>query len=99
MVLARSLALTIKLFLRRSCGLLVVLIDAILDEAATQLETGLITPPQANVPLGQTDQRFELQHTSSVSSWLWHGLFTLMGVLLGRQLPRAHRPVRTLRLV
>lgn len=97
-VLTKTIALSVRIFLRRSCGILIVLIDAILDEAATQLETGLISPPQTSVPLDHTDRRFEMQQQTPIASLLWNGLFTLIGVLLGHRLPR-HIAVRNLRLV
>lgn len=44
-VLARGLALALRIFLRRSVGLIVTLLDALLDEAAASLEASFIAPP------------------------------------------------------
>ena len=51
-IIAKALTLSIRLALRRSLGLIVILLDAILDEAAAQLEANLIHAPSAITGVG-----------------------------------------------
>lgn len=89
-VFARSLKVLVRVALRRSVGLLVLLIDSILDEAAASLEAGLLAAPTAPLEPSVTpavfDQqtRFEIQQQHTVMSLLINGLFTLVGIILGR---------------
>ena len=83
-VFARGLRVVVRLALRRSVGLLVLLIDALLDEAAASLEAGLIAPPSVNPLVTDNQVQFELQQQNSLSALLINGFFTLAGLLLGR---------------
>ena len=44
-VFHKSIALSVRVILRRSIGFLALLVDAVLFEAANSLEASLITPP------------------------------------------------------
>lgn len=97
-VIAKSLALGVKVFLRRSVGLLVVLLDAILDEAVNSLDGGMIAPPvQAGAHQQQHQQvpHYELQPVNYLTSLLIHGICVLIGALLGQRLPHAPLAART----
>ena len=90
-VIAKALALCVRVALRRSFGLLVVLLDAILDEAVANLEPTLIAPPHYGAPPPYTPHTFELQQPFSLSGLLLHGLCTLIGAMIGHRWPRANR--------
>jgi hypothetical protein len=94
-LVARGLAISIRLALRRSFGLIVIILDAILDEAAASLEASLITAPVPGVPTNN----LEIQQQHSFTTLLLHGFFALIGAWIGRQMPRAQVPVRRLRVV
>ena len=87
-VLARGLVVSMKAILRRSIGLIVLLMDAILDEAAASLEASLITSPNpVRLPEYMPAQHPPAPRT--IYDFFWHGLFTLLGILIGHRLPRA----------
>ena len=94
-VMAKSLTMGIRLVLRRSFGLVIIVIDAILDEVAANLEASLLTQP---VPQGSPPQHpmhsFEIQQHYSFSSIMFHLIFTCLGALMGRHLPRTQPAVR-----
>ena len=94
-VMAKSLTMGIRLVLRRSFGLVIIVIDAILDEVAANLEASLLTQP---VPQGAPPQHpmhaFEIQQHYSFSSIMLHLIFTCLGALMGRHLPRTQPAVR-----
>ena len=81
---ARGLKVVARLILRRSVGIIIVVIDAISDEAAASLEAGLVAP----VPISQltTENQFQfvLQQQNTITALLINGVFPLAGVLLGR---------------
>lgn len=83
-VFARGLRVVVRLALRRSVGFLIVLIDALLDEAAASLEAGLIAPPSQNPLVTDNHVQFDLQQQNSFTGLLINGFFTLAGLLLGR---------------
>lgn len=89
-VVAKALVLSVKAVLRRTVGLIVLLMDAVLDEAAASLEASLITPPSPTFTS-------EPMHTAqapvprSFYDLFWHGIFTVLGVLIGHRLPRVTR--------
>ena len=95
-VVAKTLVLSIRLALRRSIGLLVLLVDAILDEAANSLETALIVPPTNQIPavISQQSQMTTPQRT--FHELIMNALFTMIGLLIGHRLPRAARIDRNL---
>ena len=93
-VVAKTLSLSVKLFLRRSIGLLVVLLDAILDEAAASLETQLISQPTVITASTSQVPQYELQQINTWPSLLIHGLCMLVGALLGNRMQRAQVPPR-----
>ena len=87
---AKSLVLSIRVALRRSIGLLILLVDAILDEAASSLETALIVPPAG--PAAQ--QILNAQVSTPPRTFhelIMNALFTAIGLLIGHRLPRAAR--------
>lgn len=94
-VIAKSLALGVKVFLRRSVGLLVVLLDAILDEAVNSLDPGLIAAPLQGQPPVQQVPQYEMQPVNYLTTLLIHGICVLLGTLLGQRLPRAPLAART----
>lgn len=89
-VMAKTVPLGIRVALRRSIGLVVLIVDAILDEAATALEASLLTPPQMPDNFQRVPQ-YELQPPRTFYEFFWHGLFTVLGVIIGHRLPRAAR--------
>lgn len=94
-VLAKSLALSIRVLLRRSVGFVVMIMDALLDEAASSLETYLLTPPGMHEPPQMAPHMpppYDLTTAPrTLREILWHGLFTVLVVLIGHRLPRAVR--------
>lgn len=95
-VVAKSITMAVRVLLRRSVGLVVILIDAILDEAAANLESSLLAPPTMsamNLP-PQGSQTFAVQHYHPLSAFLVHVFFTCIGAFLGRYLPRTNAAVR-----
>lgn len=102
-VLAKGISLCVKLLLRRSVGLLVVLLDAISDEAATSLETTLIAPPSVGPAPAAQNIEYQLQQHHFFYQWILHGFFGVIGAFIGHYLRaqqdvRNHRPVTSLRL-
>ena len=91
-VLTKTAAVSVKLFLRRSVGLVAALLDAILNEAAVHLDNTLSPPPMVTVaPSTQLppQYQYQVQSMNSFTAYLLHGLCTLLGVLVGHRLPRA----------
>ena len=85
-VIARSLALGVKITLRRSFGLLVILLDAILEEAAATLEENLlIAPSRAQTLPAHTPFTYEMQQTNSFQNLIMHSLFALLGAFFGHR--------------
>ena len=81
-------------------GLVAAILDAILDEAAVQLDSSLApTPLLSHSSHSQhthvDQQQFHLQPMNSFSAYLLHGIFTLLGVLIGHRLPRVPVVART----
>lgn len=80
-LVGKSLTLGVRLALRRSFGMITLILDAILDEAVESFEQpGLIAPVQVGNQIQQ-------QHDTS-NAWLLHVLCGVIGALMGRQLPR-----------
>lgn len=94
LVLAKGLALCIRLALRRSVGLVAIILDAILDEVAVNLETTLIAPPAAGPSVPLQTAGYELQQSQFFAQWLWHAFFGFLGAIIGHRL-RAPPAVRT----
>lgn len=90
-VLAKSLALSIRLSLRRSIGFIAMLIDALLDEAANSLEAALLVPPNHQDVNPMTAPQFPPTAPGNFHEFLVRGLLTLIGILIGHRLPRAGR--------
>lgn len=98
-VMAKGTAVTVRLMLRRSIGFLVTILDAILDEAAAHLEASLLTAPAPNTAHPSvTGPAFDIQQPLSFHAYFMHAVFTILGLVLGRHMPRAHQPVRQLHL-
>eukprot|EP00438_Fugacium_kawagutii_P015492 Skav232953 [mRNA] locus=scaffold1860:174681:176460:+ [translate_table: standard] len=92
-VMAKSITMVVRMTIRRSFGFVVIILDAILDEAAANLEASLLTPPVApNMPVHESSQNYEVRHYHSFGAMLAHVFFTCVGALLGRYIPRAHAP-------
>ena len=76
-------------------SLVIIVIGAILDEVAANLEASLLTQP---VPQGAPPQHpmhaFEIQQHYSFSSIMLHLIFTCLGALMGKHLPRTQPAVR-----
>lgn len=94
-VLARTISVSVRLLLRRSIGLVVVLMDSLLDEAAYSLETHFIAPPPTNVDgvsrgnaASHTYNDREIQPQHPFVTLLLHGLIAFAGALIGRHWPR-----------
>lgn len=103
-VCAKGLRVVVRLILRRSVGLLVLLIDSILDEAAASIEAGLLTPPSPpeTATVADNPVRLEIQQYNAMSLLLMNSLFTLAGILMGRHWrarATAARPPTRLNLV
>lgn len=90
-VLAKSFAITLRLLLRRSVGLMVLLVDTILDEAATSLEASLLTAPSAAGPPNQVRPQFDMQPPRVLHDYVVRILFAFIGLLIGHRLPRVAR--------
>lgn len=90
-VVAKTAALGIQVMLRRTVGFIIMMIDAILDEAASSLESALIAgPPGPDQTAFHTPQH-ELLPPRTFHQFFTQGLFTILGVLIGHRLPRAGR--------
>lgn len=89
-VFAKALVVGVKATIRRSVGLIVLLMDAVLDEAAASLEANLIQPP---VPMHMPEHTPAMYPPAprTIYELFWHGLFTVLGVLIGHRLPRVNR--------
>lgn len=84
-VVAKTLTIAVRMMLRRSVGLIVLLLDAILDEAAANLEASLLTaPPVQPMHTDQPPHTFQVQQHSTYVTILMHFLFTAVGAVLGR---------------
>ena len=95
-VLVKTLTMGVRLCLRRSMGLVAAILDAFLDEAVVQLDSALSPPPMIQQQgTQQVPPQFHVQSMNSFTAYLLHGLFTLMGVLIGHRLPRSSAFART----
>lgn len=104
-IIAKGITIGVKIILKRSVGILAVIIDSILEEVASQLETELIGPPtpSAKTPTWTDtcpNPYAPLMAQNSFTTYLMHALFALIGALLGHKwrAPQAAR-VNRLRLV
>ena len=79
------LTMVVRLVLRRSIGLIALILDALLDEAAVHLEASLLTAPaQHNNLAAPTVLAFEIQQHLTYGPILMHIFFTAVGAILGR---------------
>lgn len=86
-VLAKTIGVLVKLALRRSIGIITVILDAILDEAAASLESSLISQNFRTLP-GQhhhSQQPHPLITQDPFGHWLFHILFGIAGGIIGRR--------------
>ena len=81
----RALGLSVRLLLRRSLGVLLAIIDSILDEAASQVEQALLPVPGLPAHPEPVHMTYQLQ---TWPSFAMHVLCLLIGSLLGRTLPQ-----------
>ena len=89
----RLLGLSIKVAIRRTAGLIVTIVDCVLDEAAMQVEEILTGAPHDSSP---TDDRpiHIVQQSYSLTHFLTNALCIFFGSLLQRTLNRDGHPVR-----
>lgn len=84
-VIARGLAMMIRVALRRSVGLIVIFLDALLDEAAANLEANLLAAPTAGVQRMQDPEiPHELRQRYSFGAIFMRLFCACIGALLGR---------------
>jgi hypothetical protein len=93
--MAKTLTLSIRLALRRWLGLIVILLDAILDEAAAQLEANLIHAPSAITGVGASIEPGQsLTPSQNWNEWWVHTLLLMLGILIGKRMNSAPRQAR-----
>ena len=92
-VLAKALVVGVRTVIRRSVGLVALLMDAILNEAAASLEANLILPPHTGSSPDHLSPLNPMHAPVPRTAYdlFWHALFTVFGVLIGHRLPRAAR--------
>lgn len=90
-VVAKTIALGLRVMLRRTVGFIVMMVDALLDEAAASLESALITAPSPSNPGQVPMPQYDLLPPRTFHEFFMQGLFTILGVIIGHRLPRAGR--------
>ncbi len=84
----KVVGLSIRILIKRIFGLLTLVLDSLLEEAASQVEQALLPSPHADYQhTGTMNQALPPPGTSL--QWTMHILCILIGSLLGRNLPRA----------
>ena len=84
----KVVGLSIRILIKRIFGLLTLVLDSLLEEAASQVEQALLPSPHADYQhTGTMNQALPQPGTSL--QWTMHILCILIGSLLGRNLPRA----------
>ena len=94
-LVAKSLATSVRLIIRRSVSLVIMLVDTILDEAVTSFESSLVAPPYM-----MPDESTQGSNSSSHPFWqpgflttlLLHCLFAMIGALFGQRWNYMIRP-------
>ena len=84
----KVVGLSIRVFVRRVFGLVTVVLDSLLEEAASQVEQALLPSTFADVQQAGLVNP-PVPQTSTSLQWTMHILCILVGSLLGRSLPRA----------
>ena len=85
----KVVGLSIRVFLKRAFGLVTLVLDSILEEAASQVEQALLPQPYVDHHQQPGSSNQPMPHTSTSLQWTMHILCILVGSLLGRSLPRA----------
>lgn len=85
----KVVGLSIRVFLKRAFGLVTLVLDSILEEAASQVEQALLPQPFVDHHQHPGGSNQPIPHTSTSLQWTMHILCILVGSLLGRSLPRA----------
>lgn len=89
-VLAKAIGAFLKVALRRSVGIVITVLDSILEEAAAGLDTAMMpitSPGQINA---QLPAQFEAQPTPTFGSLFLNLLFAILGGIAGRRMPVNH---------
>ena len=91
----RVIGLSIRVIVKRSLGLLLTVLDSILEEAAEQVEQALLPPPGVFIGDRTTDARSPqtTQHSTSLQLML-HLVCLIVGSLLGRVITNAPTAAR-----
>lgn len=87
-VLAKGVAVSLRLLVRRSLGVLVLLMDALLDEAVVNLEGSLLPTQMIAQQAPPNAQPLELQRHDSFHALLMHVVFAMLGGFIGYRMPR-----------
>ena len=89
-VLARSLALSIRMVIRRSVGAIILVLDAVLEEAAQSLEPELIASTNYAASSLNHNQPGQVQERTYYFNSVWtHVFLVIIGGLFGRHYPAA----------
>lgn len=89
-VLGKAIGAFLKVALRRSVGIVITVLDAILEEAAAGLDTGMMpvtSPRQINA---QLPAQFEVQPAPTFGNLFLNLLFAILGGFAGRRMPINH---------
>ena len=89
-VLGKAIGAFLKVALRRSVGIVITVLDAILEEAAAGLDTGMMpvtSPRQINA---QLPVQFEVQPAPTFGNLFLNLLFAILGGFAGRRMPINH---------
>ena len=89
-VLGKAIGAFLKVALRRSVGIVITVLDAILEEAAAGLDTGMMpvtSPRQINA---QVPAQFEVQPVPTFGNLFLNLLFAILGGFAGRRMPINH---------
>ena len=84
----KVIGLSVRIIIKRVFGILTLVLDSLLEEAASQVEQVLLPSPHAEYQHAVTMNQPMPQVGSSLQ-WTMHILCILVGSLLGRNLPRA----------
>ena len=87
-LLAKSFALSIRVVIRRSVGAIILVLDAVLEEAAQSLEPELIA--STNYAASSLNQHGQVQERTYYFNSVWTNVFlVIIGGLFGRHYPAA----------
>ena len=91
----RVIGLSVRVFIKRSMGLLLTVLDSILEEAVEQVEQALLPPPSVFNTDGTANTKTSPagQHSTSLQLML-HVVCLIVGSFLGRMISNAPVPAR-----